>query len=53
VADPWGSFSEYSAEMDFIPASINWQPLDHPAEDSSYLWGPDVPAYMRENAELS
>lgn len=52
VADPWGSFSEYSAEMDFIPASIDWQPLDHPAEDSSYLWGPDVPAYMRENAEL-
>ncbi|WP_158936228.1 VOC family protein [Burkholderia sp. S171] len=52
VADPWGSFSEYSAEMDFIPASLDWHPLDHPAEDSSYLWGPDVPAYMRENAEL-
>lgn len=53
VADPWGSFSEYSAYMDFIPATLDWQSGDHPAQDSSYLWGPDVPAFMRENAELA
>ncbi|CAD6562066.1 hypothetical protein LMG27952_07671 [Paraburkholderia hiiakae] len=52
VADPWGSFSEYSAYMDFIPASVDWQGGDHEPEDSSYLWGPEVPAFMRENHEI-
>jgi catechol 2,3-dioxygenase len=51
VADPWGSFSEYSAYMDFIPATFEWQALNHQGEDSSYLWGPDVPAFMSENRE--
>lgn len=51
VADPWGSFSEYSAGMDFIPATLRWEARDHPPEDSSYLWGPAVPAWMHENAE--
>ena len=44
--DPWGSFCEYSATIDFIPADIEWQGLDHPPEDSFYLWGPDVPPAM-------
>lgn len=46
VQDPWGSFCEYSATIDFIPADIDWQGLDHPPEDSFYLWGPDVPPAM-------
>lgn len=41
--DPWGSFCEYSATIDYIPASANWEGKDHPPEDSFYLWGPDVP----------
>lgn len=41
--DPWGSFCEYSATMDYIPASANWEGKNHPPEDSFYLWGPDVP----------
>jgi catechol 2,3-dioxygenase-like lactoylglutathione lyase family enzyme len=52
VADPWGSFSEYSAHMDFIPKAVDWQAADHAAEDSSYLWGPEAPPFMRENREL-
>ncbi|WP_213956145.1 MULTISPECIES: VOC family protein [unclassified Variovorax] len=44
--DPWGSFCEYSATIDYIPAAVDWQGLDHPPEDSFYLWGPDVPPAM-------
>ena len=43
VRDPWGSFSEYSADIDFVPAGMNWPAGDFPPEDSFYLWGPDVP----------
>ena len=24
VRDPWGSYAEYSADMDFIPATMDW-----------------------------
>jgi catechol 2,3-dioxygenase-like lactoylglutathione lyase family enzyme len=44
--DPWGSFCEYSATIDYIPAAADWQGKDHPPEDSFYLWGPDVPPSM-------
>lgn len=40
--DPWGSWSEFSATMDYIPAALDWQGLDHPPEDSFYLWGPPL-----------
>ena len=43
VRDPWGSFAEYSYDIDFIPATLDWQPKDHPPEDSFYVWGPPVP----------
>lgn len=43
VRDPWGSFAEYSYDIDFIPADVDWQAQDHVAEDSFYLWGPPVP----------
>ena len=42
VQDPWGSFSEYSATMDYIPASVDWVAADHAPEDGMYLWGPDL-----------
>jgi catechol 2,3-dioxygenase-like lactoylglutathione lyase family enzyme len=51
VQDPWGSFSEYSATIDYIPASVEWKAQDHPAQDSFYLWGPDVPPSMLVNSE--
>ena len=52
VRDPWGSFAEYSHDIDFIPAEIEWRPKDHPPEDSFYLWGPPVPDYFIMNCEL-
>jgi len=43
VQDPWGSFAEYSFDIDFVPADVDWAPGDHPPEDSFYVWGPAVP----------
>ncbi|MEJ8821168.1 VOC family protein [Variovorax humicola] len=52
VRDPWGSFAEYSAEMDFVPTGTQWSAADHPPEDSLYLWGPDLPADFVRNTEF-
>ncbi|QGW77508.1 metapyrocatechase [Pseudomonas alkylphenolica] len=52
VRDPWGSFSEYSTEMDFIEAGSEWPAGDFPAESSLYLWGPAVPDYFILNTEV-
>ena len=43
VQDPWGSFAEFSFDIDFVAADIEWPAADHPAEDSFYIWGPPVP----------
>lgn len=43
VRDPWGSYSEYSADIDYIPATCDWDSGDYPPEDSIYLWGPEMP----------
>jgi catechol 2,3-dioxygenase-like lactoylglutathione lyase family enzyme len=52
VRDPWGSFCEYSAEMDFIEAGSHWPAGDFPPENSLYLWGPAVPEYFVLNTEV-
>src|SRR5450830_1502049 len=51
VRDPWGSFSEYSADIDYVPAGIDWPAGDFLPEDSLYLWGPDVPEYFIRNTD--
>jgi len=51
VRDPWGSFSEYSADMDFVSAGTAWPAGDFLPEDSLYQWGPDVPDYFIRNTE--
>jgi catechol 2,3-dioxygenase-like lactoylglutathione lyase family enzyme len=51
VRDPWGSYSEYSCDIDFVPAGIEWEAGNHPPEDSLYLWGPDVPDEFIVNYE--
>ena len=53
VRDPWGSFAEYSADIDFIPADVEWKAGDHPPEDSFYVWGPPVPDYFIVNHEIA
>jgi catechol-2,3-dioxygenase len=51
VRDPWGSYSEYSADIDFIPVDADWDTADHPGAESFYLWGPDVPEDFVRNYE--
>lgn len=51
VQDPWGSFSEYSADIDYVPVDHDWDAQDHPGEDSFYVWGPNCPADFVHNYE--
>lgn len=43
IQDPWGSFCEYSSDIDYIPKTMDWEAGDHAPEDSFYLWGPNPP----------
>ena len=51
VRDPWGSYSEYSAGIDFVPADFQWAAADNAPEDSFYVWGPDPPEDFVQNYE--
>jgi catechol 2,3-dioxygenase-like lactoylglutathione lyase family enzyme len=51
VRDPWGSYSEYAADIDYIPVTHDWQAGDYPPEDSIYLWGPEMPKDFVTNFE--
>ncbi len=51
VRDPWGSYSEYSAGMDYVPSSVDWQGTDQPVEDAMFLWGPNPPEDFPHNYE--
>lgn len=51
VRDPWGSWTEYSAGMDYVPYDAQWATDNYGPEDSFYLWGPDVPAGFTDNLE--
>ncbi|MDE1948145.1 MAG: VOC family protein [Burkholderiales bacterium] len=51
VRDPWNSYAEYSFDIDFIPAGLEWQAADNAPEDSFYVWGPEVPGDFVHNWE--
>lgn len=51
VRDPWGSYCEYSFDIDFIPAGLDWPSANHAPQDSLYVWGPNVPADFVTNHE--
>lgn len=51
--DPWGSFAEFSAGIDFAPPTQDWVAGDHAPEDSFYLWGPAVPEWFVINTETT
>jgi catechol 2,3-dioxygenase-like lactoylglutathione lyase family enzyme len=53
VRDPWGSYSEYSFDIDHIAAGQEWPAADHPAEDSLYAWGDAPPADFTHNHEIA
>lgn len=52
VRDPWGSYCEYSYDIDFVPGDFNWVSANSPPEDSFYVWGPAVPADFVTNFEV-
>jgi catechol 2,3-dioxygenase len=51
MRDPWGSWSEFSADIDYVPAELDWEAGEHPLEDSFYLWGPTPPPDFVTNHE--
>lgn len=51
VRDPWGSYAEYSCDMDYIPREIDWEAGDHDGEDAFYVWGPKPPSDFGVNHE--
>ena len=53
VKDPWGSFAEYSFDIDFVPHTLDWPAADHPPEDSFYVWGPPPIEEFVENHEAA
>lgn len=53
VRDPWGSYAEYSFDIDYVPAGHDWPSGDYPPEDSLYVWGPDVPEDFVTNYETA
>ena len=52
LRDPWGSFSEYYFDLDYIPEACAWEPRDFPEGDALYRWGPPVPDDFGLNREL-
>ena len=58
VRDPWGSYSEYSHAIDFIPPDGLWRPQHTTPDNGFFLWGPAPPPdfvtnYESPSAELA
>jgi len=53
VRDPWGSYAEYSFDIDFVEPDRTWPAADHPGEDALYVWGPSLPDDFIANHELA
>jgi hypothetical protein len=52
IRDPWGSFAEYSFDIDYVPHTLDWPAADHPPEDSFYVWGPEPLEEFVQNQEV-
>lgn len=53
IQDPWGSWFEYYADMDYIKDYSAWTPTNYGMEDSLANWGPIVPDDFVHNYEIS
>ncbi len=53
VQDPWGSYAEYSFDIDYIPRGHDWAGGHPDPENSFYLWGPAPPEDFTRNHEAS
>ncbi|MBL4800696.1 MAG: hypothetical protein JKY45_02310, partial [Emcibacter sp.] len=51
IQDPWGSWMEYYADMDFISDYSEWSPSIYDMEDSLEKWGPPLPHDFVHNYE--
>jgi catechol 2,3-dioxygenase len=51
VRDPWGGYSEYSHDIDYVPGNGTWKPSNVSPENGFYLWGPNPPADFAFNYE--
>ncbi len=51
VRDPWGSYNEYSCDIDFVPSDLDWPAANNDPEDSLYVWGPEMPSEFIINYE--
>jgi catechol 2,3-dioxygenase len=52
IQDPWGSWFEYYADMDYIDDYDLWTPTNYGMEDSLANWGPAVPGDFVHNYEM-
>ena len=53
VRDPWGSYSEFSFDIDYIPKAHGWEANDHHPDDAMFLWGPNPPEDFITNFETA
>jgi len=51
VQDPWGSFAEYSSDIDYVPVDTDWEAQSHSLDNSFFLWGPQPPDYFTVNTD--
>jgi catechol 2,3-dioxygenase-like lactoylglutathione lyase family enzyme len=51
VRDPWGSYCEYSSDIDYIPETMIWQEGYFSPDNGFYLWGPKPPEDFAANYE--
>jgi catechol 2,3-dioxygenase-like lactoylglutathione lyase family enzyme len=52
VRDPWGSYAELTADIDYVEAGQPWTDRAYGVEDALYLWGPPPPANFLSNNEV-
>jgi catechol 2,3-dioxygenase-like lactoylglutathione lyase family enzyme len=51
VRDPWGSYCEYTADLDFIASGAAWASAQHDPLEALCFWGPDLPETFLLNGE--
>ncbi len=51
VRDPWGSYCEYSHDIDYVPINSTWKSGAHAPENGFYMWGPMPPEDFAMNYE--
>lgn len=53
VRDPWGSWAEYSCDIDYVSADSDWHGESHAIEDSFLIWGSAPPPEFTFNHEVA